>query len=276
MNARCLIVGGARRLGAALAVELAAMGADVAVSSRSPQSAGPVVERIEALDRRGVAVGGDVTSRLDARHIVRSAAERLDGLDLLVYAASGPFAPTPPQDVDEGAWDASVDVIARGLLFCAQAARDVFVEQGGAARPIGPDQNEPAAPRRAGAPTTGGPGRPASGNDSPVARRGTVVALTDIVEGDLWPRLTPHFAAKAAQIMVVRLLAAAWSDDGVAVCGVAPGPVDLPDDERRDATERAARRLGYPRLLRPAEIAELVVRCSREPALAGGNHVARI
>lgn len=280
MTARCLVVGGARRLGAALAVELATAGVDVAVSSRSPASAAAVVARIEGLGRRGVAVGGDVTSRLDARHVIRRAATDLGGLDLLVYAASGPFDPTPPQEIDEAAWDASVNVIARGLLFCAQAAREVFLEQPDGARPIGPHGAVEPAPRHRGSPAaadaaadvtadTGGPALA-----SP--RRGTIVALTDIVTGDLWPRLTPHFAAKAAEIMVVRLLAAAWDTDGVAVCGVAPGPVELADDRRRDATERAARRLGYQRLLRPAEIAGLVTRCTREPALNGGNHVARV
>jgi len=248
MSAACLVVGGARRLGAALAVELAGGGADVAVSSRTPAAAAPVVARIEQLGRRAVAVGGDMDSRLEARHVVHTAARELGGLDLVVYAASGPFHPTPPEDLDESAWDDSMNAIARGLLFCAQAAREVFVQHGGA--------------------TGDGVG--------PAARRGTVVALTDMVEGDLWPRLTPHFAAKAAQIMAIRLLAAAWQDDGVAVCGVAPGPVDLPDDERRAATERAARRLGYRRLLRPAEVAAMVLRCTREPSLNGGNHVVRI
>lgn len=273
---RCLIVGGARRLGAALAVQLAAAGADVAVSSRSPESAAPVLDSIRTLGRRAVVVEGDVTSRLDARHLVRGATTGLDGLDLVVYAASGPFHPTPPEQVDETAWDASVNVIARGLLFCAQAARDVFLAQPGSARPIGleagggPTEREPAVP---------GTSAAAAATDVPdlaAPRRGTVVALTDIVDGDPWPSLTPHFAAKAAQIMVVRLLAAAWARDGVAVCGVAPGPVDLPDDARRDATERAARRLGYSRLVRPDELAALIVRCTREPALNGGNTIARV
>lgn len=274
MSAACLVVGGARRLGAALAVELAAAGADVAVSSRTPPAAAPVVARIEQLGRRAAAVGGDMSSRLEARHVVRAAARELGGLDLVVYAASGPFDPTPPEDLDEAAWDGSMNVIARGLLFCAQAAREVFLQRRGA-----PDHaatwGEGGTQDHGGAHDDGGV--PASVRDGDAAiRRGTVVALTDIVEGDLWPRLTPHFAAKTAQITTIRLLAAAWLDDGVAVCGVAPGPVDVPDDERRAATERAARRLGYPRLLRPAEVAAMVLRCTREPGLNGGNHVVRV
>ena len=51
-----------------------------------------------------------------------------------------------------------------------------------------------------------------------------------------------HGAAKAAQIALVGSLAKAWAGDGVRVCGVAPGPVDLPDDPRRAATLGAAAR----------------------------------
>lgn len=255
---RCLIVGGARRLGAALAVELARGGADVAVSSRAPESAAPLVARLEALGRRAVALGGGMDTRLEARHVLRTAAQALGGLDLVVYAASGPFDPTPPEDLDEAAWDASFDVIARGFLYCAQAAREVFIET-----PPPAARDDPPSDTRV-------------LDAQPTARRGSVIALTDIIEGDPWPKLTPHFAAKAAQIMVLRLLATAWRSDGVAVCGVAPGPVDLPDDGHREATERAAGRLGYPRLLRPDEVAAMVLRCACEPGLNGGNHVVRV
>ncbi|MBM3146939.1 MAG: SDR family oxidoreductase [Actinobacteria bacterium] len=274
MSAACLVVGGARRLGAALAVELAVAGADVAVSSRTPAAAAPVVARVEQLGRRAVAVGGDMSSRLEARHVVRTAARELAGLDLVVYAASGPFDPTPPEDLDEAAWDGSMDVIARGLLFCAQAAREVFLQRDGAQGHDGA-RDEGDLQERGGVEGQGGRRHEGVEDGAATARRGTVVALTDVVEGDLWPRLTPHFAAKAAQIMTIRLLAAAWQDDGVAVSGVAPGPVDVPDDERRAATERAARRLGYPRLLRPAEVTAMVLRCTREPGLNGGSHVVR-
>jgi len=248
---RCLIVGGARRLGAALAVELARSGADVAVSSRTPTSATGVVAGIEALGRRAVAVGGDVEARLEALHVVRTAADGLHGLDLVVFAASGPFRPTPPEQIDDAAWNSSVDVVARGFLFCAQAAREVFLERA-------------AARANAAAPT------------ATPTNTGTIVALTDIVEAHPWPLLAPHYAAKAAQIMLVRLLSAAWAIDGVRVCGVAPGPVDLPDDDRREATERAARSLGYPRLLTPAEVAAAVLACTDETSPTGENHVVSV
>jgi len=237
----CLVIGGARRLGAAVALELAGRGYDVAVSSRTPAAASEVIAAIEGRGRSGVAVGGDVTARIDAQHLVASAASAIGRLDLVVFAASGPFAPTPPEELGEDDWDRSLDVVARGFLFVAQAARGVFLRQA---------ERDPS---------------PARGHT------GTIVALTDIVEGDPWPRLTPHFAAKAAEIMLVRLLASAWAADGVRVCGVAPGPVDIPDDPHRDATERAASRLGYPRLLRPGEIATAVVHCTTDAELSGTN-----
>jgi NAD(P)-dependent dehydrogenase (short-subunit alcohol dehydrogenase family) len=263
---RCLVVGGARRLGAALAAELAAAGADVAVSTRTPSAAATVVACIEQLGRRALVVGGDVSSRLEARHIVRTATTALDGLDLVVFAASGPFRPAPPEAVDDVAWSSSMDVIARGFLFCAQAAREVFLEQAGRSASA---SETPAAGATAEAES------PAAEAFPPAEHLGTVVALTDIVEGALWPRLAPHYAAKAAEIMLVRLLGKAWAADGVRVCGVAPGPVDLPDDDRREASERAVRRLAYRRMLTPLEVAAAVLECTRDPAAAGQNRVVR-
>lgn len=279
---RALVVGGSRRLGAAVAVELAGGGADVVVSSRTPAAAAPVVARIEELGRRGAAVGGDVGSRLEAVHIVRCAAETLGGLDLVVFAASGPFDPMPPQLLDEDTWAHSMDVIARGFLFCAQAAREVFLERaatdtgtGGGTDTAGPDGSSGAAGvRSARAIESSGAGEIAGAPGVPHV--GTVVALTDIVEGDPWPGLSSHYAAKAAEIMLVRLLGAAWKSEGVWVAGVGPGPVDLPDDDHRDANLRAARRLGYPRMLHPSEVAAAVLECTRDPQLRGVNRTLSV
>jgi NAD(P)-dependent dehydrogenase (short-subunit alcohol dehydrogenase family) len=277
---RTLVVGGSRRLGAALAVELAGGGADVIVSSRTPAAAAPVVARIEGLGRRGAAVGGDVGSRLEAVHIVRCAAETLGGLDLVVFAASGPFDPMPPQSVDEETWAHSMDVIARGFLFCAQAAREVFLERAAGAdtgaESIGPGKgpDSPGAESARPGEASGGTGQAAVASGGPHA--GTVVALTDIVEGDPWPGLSPHYAAKAAEIMLVRLLGAAWKAEGVWVSGVGPGPVDLPDDDHRDANLRAAKRLGYPRMLWPSEVAAAILECTRDPRLRGVNRTLTV
>ncbi len=127
-GARCLVIGGARRLGAVIALDLAAHGADVAVGTRSaPSGATETCAAIRDLGRRGATVTGDVAAPSGAAGLVAAAAEALDGLDVLVYAASGPFRPAAPQDIEPRDWQASFDVrrtrVLRGRLCRSRALR---------------------------------------------------------------------------------------------------------------------------------------------------------
>jgi len=235
------VIGGARRLGRLITLDLASHGADLAVGTRSAADASATCTAVRALGRRCVTVTGDVAAPAGAAALVAGAADALGGLDVLVYAASGPFTPAAPQDIDPADWQASFDVIARGFFLAACAAREHFV--GGPAR-------------------CGGPGEPA---------RGVIVALTDVLGVAPSAAFASHGAAKAAEIMLVASLAKAWAPDGVRVCGVAPGPTDLPDDPRREATLRAAARTASGRPVAPAEIARairFVIACD---ALTGAN-----
>lgn len=147
----------------------------------------------------------------------------------MVFAASGPFRPAAPQDVEPADWQASFDVLARGFFTVACAAHERFLASSSS-----------------------------STRATPATSRGVIVAITDLLATVPYAAFAAHGAAKAAQVMLVRSLAKAWAPDGVRVCGVAPGPVDLPDDRRRDATVRAAERLTSGRLIAPAEIAAAV------------------
>jgi NAD(P)-dependent dehydrogenase (short-subunit alcohol dehydrogenase family) len=232
-GARILVVGGVHRLGGALALDLAAHGAAVCVSSRAAGEAADA--QVRALRAAGApaaaAVAGDVRWPTAAESLVADAAAALGGLDGLVYAASGPFVPTPPEGVDESSWDASLDTIAKGFFFTALAARARF----------------------------------ASG--------GVIVAITDCMGLQPWTAFAAHGAAKAAQIHLVKQLARAWTDDGVRVCGVAPGPVDLVDDQHREATLRAATKVASERLVAPADIGAAVRFCLETDAVTGVNVV---
>ena len=157
-------------------------------------------------------VEGDVRGAAGARGLVAAAADgarrpgrpRLRGQRPLRAACS-------PEQIDEAAWDASLDTIAKGFFFTACAARDRL------------------SPRAA-----------------------SIVAITDYLGLQPWATFAAHGAAKAAEIHLVKELARAWAPEGVRVCGVAPGPVDLDDDEHRAATLRAAARVAAERLVRPA------------------------
>ena len=239
-GARCLVVGGARRLGYQIALGLAADGAAVCASSRGTDDA--IDATAGALRRAGAAtaaaIRGDVREPRAAAALVAAGAEALGGLDVLVFAASGPFVPQPPQDIDETAWDASLDTIAKGFFFSACAAHDLFVAR-----------------------------------SAPGLAPGVIVAITDYLGLQPWAAFAAHGAAEAAQIHLVKELARAWADDGVRVCGVAPGPVDLEDDEHRAATLRAAAQTEAERLVTPAQVVAAVRLCVENEGMTGVNVV---
>ena len=230
-GAKVLVVGGVRRLGRALALDLAGHGAAVAVSTRAHTHAAD--DQVAALTAAGAPsaawVEGDARRAAGAASLVAAAETALGGLDALVYAASGPFVPQPPQAIDEAAWDASMDTIAKGFFFSACAAHDRL-----------------------------SPG-------------GAIVAITDYLGMQPWAMFAAHGAAKAAEIHLVKELARAWAPDGVRVCGVAPGPVDLDDDEHRAATLRAAARVATERLVAPADIGAAVRFCLETEGVTGVN-----
>ena len=76
--------------------------------------------------------------------------------------------------------------------------------------------------------------------------RGVVVMVEDVAAYQAWPSFAPHCAAKAAQAMLTRVFARALAPD-VRVCGVAPGPVAVPDEQlERRAAETLLGRVGSP------------------------------
>ena len=107
---RALVTGGTGRLGSAIAERLEREGWTVVAASRSD---------------------GDLSTAEGARALVRSAAERLGGLDLLVNAASDGFSPRPLEDVEEADWDTALGATAKGSFFVTQAAAPLLRESGG-------------------------------------------------------------------------------------------------------------------------------------------------
>ena len=202
-----------------------------------------------------------------------SAAAALGGLDVLVYAASGSFRPALPQDANLDDWQTSFDVVARGFFVAACAARETFLSAATpatGAQPTG--QGEPTPAAGAAVPATGpAPGSAPASVGAAVPVRGVIVALTDVLGTTPSASFAGHGAAKAAQIMLVASLAKAWAPDGVRVCGVAPGPIDLPDDPRREATLRAAAKSATGHLVASADIARAVRFMIACDALTGVN-----
>jgi NAD(P)-dependent dehydrogenase (short-subunit alcohol dehydrogenase family) len=225
-GARVLVAGGSHRVGRAVALDLAAGGADVGISYHSSEAAAR--ETAEAIGALGVSTAvaqADAARPEQMRSLVDGMAQELGGLDVYVHAPSGGFEPRAAEDVDEALWDAALDSTAKGFMFAAQAA---FQHMRG--------------------------------------RGGVIVAITDVAGLQAWPRFAAHSAAKAALIQLVKCLAADWGDEAVRVCGVAPGPVLMPEGVAGNSEETVLGRMGA-----PADVAQAIRYCIEADFFTGQN-----
>jgi len=124
-----LVTGAARGLGAAIALALAAAGADVALGLRDVSADGGVPAQIEALGRRALPLPMDMSQAGQIGPAVEAAAARFGRLDILVNNAG--IAPrNPAEDVLEEDLDATLAVNLKGTFLASQAAGRVMIRQG--------------------------------------------------------------------------------------------------------------------------------------------------
>ena len=124
-----IVTGGSRGLGRAMANALARAGADVAVTSRSPDSLAPVREEIEAAGVAALALRLDVRSQADIRDMAAHTLARFGRVDILVNNA-GMNIRTPAVDLTWDEWDTVLDTDLKGAFFCAQAVAPHMLSRG--------------------------------------------------------------------------------------------------------------------------------------------------
>ncbi len=119
-----LVTGAARRIGAAIALELARAGADVAIHVRTSAREGVrLAKRVQALGRRAVVIEADLADPGACRTLVPTTVAALGRLDVLVNNAAV-FEATDPLAGDDAAWDLHLAVNARSIyLLTSEAGR---------------------------------------------------------------------------------------------------------------------------------------------------------
>jgi pteridine reductase len=105
-----LITGGARRVGRAIALELASAGCDVALHYRKSQDEASVVaEQITRRGRRCETLAADLERAEAPERLIEAAVRSLGRLDILVNNASL-FEPMPLQAFSAGEWERTMRV----------------------------------------------------------------------------------------------------------------------------------------------------------------------
>ena len=135
------MTGAARGIGRAIAVELAKLGADVAITARTvtPQpgslngSLTDTAAAVRATASRAVAIGADLSRSEDRERIVRETVDAFGRLDILVNAAAdtGPnvfrgFWETSPES-----WTAQIDLNLNATFQVMKASALIMRDSGG-------------------------------------------------------------------------------------------------------------------------------------------------
>ena len=117
-----LVTGSSRGVGRAVALGLAKQGANVVVNYTSNENAAnEVVETIQAMGGKAIAVKADVAQKAEVENLVNSAIDTFGRLDILVNNA-GFTRPAMMIKMTEDQWDQVVDIHLKGAFLCSQAA----------------------------------------------------------------------------------------------------------------------------------------------------------
>ena len=126
-----LVTGGSRGLGRAIALRLAQAGADVVIAYRAAESeATSVVEQIERVGRRALAVRADVASDNETAALVQRALDAFGRVDILVNNAGIMQAGAPFATQDPATWTAMINVNVYGTLTMTRAMLPSMIERG--------------------------------------------------------------------------------------------------------------------------------------------------
>jgi NAD(P)-dependent dehydrogenase (short-subunit alcohol dehydrogenase family) len=126
-----LITGASRGIGEATAIGLAQAGADLAIVSRKLPDLERVAEQIRKTGKKCLAVPAHVGRIEDINNLVKRTVEEFGKIDILVNNAGTNPSMAQAIDVDERAWDATMNLNLKGLFFLSQAVAKVMKEKGG-------------------------------------------------------------------------------------------------------------------------------------------------
>jgi NADP-dependent 3-hydroxy acid dehydrogenase YdfG len=127
---KALITGASSGIGEALALQMVAEGATVALGARRKDRLDDLAGKIQTDGGTAVAIEADVADEEQAKNLVETAHSELGGLDCLVNNA-GVMLLGPLQGADPSEWRTMIEVNCLGLLYCTHYALPLIRDGGG-------------------------------------------------------------------------------------------------------------------------------------------------
>jgi len=124
-----LVGGGNKGLGQAMALALAAAGADVCVVGRGPAGLKETADAITSLGRKGMFIAADLSHEGQVEKVVAEMMETYGRIDILV-TSQGVVHLQPTTEFDTAAWQQVIDVNLKSLFLCCKHVGRVMLGQG--------------------------------------------------------------------------------------------------------------------------------------------------
>jgi NAD(P)-dependent dehydrogenase (short-subunit alcohol dehydrogenase family) len=233
-----VVTGAGMGMGRAIADQLAAAGADIAVLEINPDSGRAAASELaEQHGVRTLAIETDVADRAAVDAAFARVAAELGRVDIAVNNAGVSHVGPYTQDVTDENWDETIAVMQTGVFYCMRAAGRLMLEQ----------------------------------------HSGSIVNISSIRGFSPNPGRLAYCATKAAVIMMTKVAAGEWTREGVRVNAVAPGVERTPmwdDDVARGAIDESFYLDTVPagKLGDPADVGRLVAYlCSDHAAYISGS-----
>ena len=180
-----VVTGGGRGFGQEIAKGLAAAGAAVAVTSRTPSQLDETVAAIEAGGGRALAIPCDVTLQADWERVVAETEARLGPITLLVSNAALSDPAGPLYEIDPDVWQRTLEVNVMGSVRGARAVLPGMVAR----------------------------------------RSGRIVIVSSGAALAASPYTSPYRVSKTALLRLAEIMALEVKDFGVSVFAIHPGVI---------------------------------------------------
>lgn len=220
-NRIAVVTGGSRGIGKAIALALAAAGADIAiVYAGNAQAAAETVDRIEALGRKAMAFPCDVADFAKVRELIKAIQQAFGGVDILVNNA-GIVRDGLILTMKEEQYDAVLDVNLKGAFNMIRHSAGLMLRK----------------------------------------RAGRIINITSVsgIIGNAGQ--SNYAAAKAGMIGMTKSVARELASKGITCNAIAPGYIetDMTGSLPEKTLEQAVTQIPLGRMGRPEEVAKLAL-----------------